>query len=197
MKIRMLNGGHQIIADLGELLSVETISGTMQHPAIRAAFEKIEREEIMPHIAAVEGFTPEQYLALLLNRFGNPMIVDTTRRVAFDGSSRHPGFVLGSVRDGLKAGTPVEGLALIEAAWARMCAGTRDDGSVIEPNDPFWGALCAEAQKAKSDPRSWLEQRQTYGDLADDPHFADAFAKWLALFWAVGTQSTLELYLNR
>lgn len=196
MKIRMLNGGHQVISDLGELLSVETISGTMEHAGICAVFEKIEREEILPHIAAVPGFTPEAYIDLLVARFSNPMIVDTTRRVAFDGSSRHPGFVLGSVRDGLAAGTPVEGLALIEAAWARMCAGTREDGSTIEPNDPFWDALTAVAQQAKDDPGAWLEQRQTYGDLADQPRFAAAFDKWLRMIWAEGTEAAMAAYLN-
>jgi mannitol 2-dehydrogenase len=196
MKIRMLNGGHQVISDLGELLSVETISGTMEHAGIRAVFDKIEREEIMPHIKPVPGFTPEEYIDLLLGRFGNPMIVDTTRRVAFDGSSRHPGFVLGSVRDGLKAGTPVEGLALVEAAWARMCSGTREDGSTIEPNDPFWDALQTVAKKAKDDPKAWLEQRQTYGDLADQPRFAEAFEKWLRLIWAEGTAAAMDAYLK-
>lgn len=195
MKIRMLNGGHQVISDLGELLSVESISGTMEHEAIRAVFEKVEREEIMPHIEAVPGFTPAEYLDLLLRRFGNPMIVDTTRRVAFDGSSRHPGFVLGSVRDGLAAGTPVEGLALVEAAWARMCHGTREDGSTIAPNDPFWADLEAVAHKAKDDPRAWLEMRQTYGDLADEPRFAEAFEKWLRQIWNQGTAAAMDAYL--
>lgn len=197
MKIRMLNGGHQIIADLGELLSVDTISGTMKHPGIRAVFEKIEREEIMPHIRAVPGFTPSDYINLLLRRFGNPMIVDTTRRVAFDGSSRHPGFLLGSVRDGLAAGTPVEGLAFIEAAWARMCAGTRDDGSVIEPNDPFWDDLQAAALRAKEAPEAWLEMRRIYGTLADAPRFATSFVHWLQLFWQQGTEAAMRAYLGQ
>jgi len=196
MKIRMLNGGHQIISDLGELLSVETISDTMAHDGIRAVFDKIERDEIMPHIATVPGFTPEEYIDLLLARFGNPMIIDTTRRVAFDGSSRHPGFVLGSVRDGLAAGTAVEGLALVEAAWARMCYGTREDGSVIEPNDPFWDDLQTVAKQARDDPRAWLEQRQTYGDLADQPRFADAFERWLNMIWAEGTAAAMDAYLK-
>lgn len=196
MKIRMLNGGHQVISDLGELLAVETISGAMEHGGIRAVFEKVEREEIMPHIHAVPGFTPAEYLDLLLSRFGNPMIIDTTRRVAFDGSSRHPGFVLGSVRDGLIAGTPVDGLALVEAAWARMCAGRREDGSTIAPNDPFWSDLEGLAQKARQDPRIWLGQRQIYGDLAREPRFCDAFEKWLRLIWGRGTVAAMAAYLD-
>ncbi|WP_372803095.1 mannitol dehydrogenase family protein, partial [Paracoccus seriniphilus] len=40
MKIRILNGGHQLIADAGEILSVEFISGCMNHPLIGAYFRK-------------------------------------------------------------------------------------------------------------------------------------------------------------
>ncbi|MCB1358045.1 MAG: mannitol dehydrogenase family protein [Maritimibacter sp.] len=196
MKIRMLNGGHQVISNLGELLSVESIAGTMEHAGIRAVFEKIEREEILPHIKTVPGFTPGEYIDLLLGRFGNPMIVDTTRRVAFDGSSRHPGFVHGSIRDGLAAGTPIEGLALVEAAWARMCYGTREDGSAIAANDPFWDSLNRVAHAAKDDPRAWLAQHQTYGDLAEAPRFAEAFDRWLRMIWAEGTAAAMAAYLQ-
>ncbi len=196
MKIRMLNGGHQILSNLGELLSVETISEAMEHPLIRAAFEKIEREEILPHIRPVPGFTPTDYIDLLLGRFGNPRIIDTTRRVAFDGSSRHPGFILPSLRDGLAAGTPIDGLALVEAAWARMCYGTREDGSAIGENDPFWADLTTVARAARDDPRRWIEQRQTYGDLADDPRFAEVFEAWLNMIWRDGTEAAITAYCN-
>ncbi|WP_068113902.1 mannitol dehydrogenase family protein [Tropicimonas marinistellae] len=197
MKIRMLNGGHQVIADLGELLSIETISGTMEHAGIRAVFEKVEREEIMPHVKPVPGYTPAEYLELLISRFGNPMIVDTTRRVAFDGSSRHPGFLLGSVRDGLAAGTATDGLAFISAAWARYCAGTRPDGSTIAPNDPFWSELQPRALKAKEDPGVWLAMQQTYGELAEVPAFSDAFSRWLQMIWNEGVEAAMDTYLGR
>jgi mannitol 2-dehydrogenase len=196
MKIRMLNGGHQVISNLGELLSVPTISGTMQHEGIRAVFEKVLRDEVMPHVAPVPGCTPDEYLALLLRRFGNPLIADTTRRVAFDGSSRHPGFVLGSVRDGLASGAPVEGLALVEAAWARMCLGVREDGTVIEPNDPHWDALTAAAAAARERPRAWLEMRGVYGDLIDAPRFADAFERWFLMIRDRGTATAMASYLS-
>ena len=78
---------------------------------------------------------------------------------------------------------PIDGLALVEAAWARMCEGTREDGSAIAPNDPFWGDLQAAATPAKADPMLWLEQRQYFGDLADQPRFATAFSRWLRVIW--------------
>ncbi|MFD1342302.1 mannitol dehydrogenase family protein [Litorisediminicola beolgyonensis] len=194
MKIRMLNGGHQIIANPGEILGIETISGCMAHEGIRAFFRKIEAEEIAPHVAAVPGRTPEEYLDLIDRRFSNPEIRDTTRRVAFDGSSRHPGFLLPTIREALKANTPVEGFALSQALWARMCAGTREDGSTIEPNDPIWGQLNAAALEARERPAAWLEQRGIYGDLGSHSAFADAFARWLTDLYAEGTEATLARY---
>ena len=134
MKIRLLNGGHQIIANLGEVLGIYTISECMAHPLINAVFRKIAECEIAPHVKSVPGIDPFAYIDLIQTHFANPRIVDTTRRVAFDGSSRNPGFVIPSIKDGLNAGTPIVGLALVEAAWARMCAGTRENGSSIAPN---------------------------------------------------------------
>lgn len=122
--------------------------------------------------------------------------MDTVRRVAFDGSSRQTGFVLPTLRDALKNNAPIEGLALSQALWARMCEGTREDGSKIEPNDPLWNQLNAAAKAAKSNPRAWLEQRDLYGDLADNTTLQTSFAHWLNLIWAKGTKAALKSYLN-
>ncbi len=194
MKIRILNAGHQVIVNSAEILGIETISATMAHPRIGALFRKVEMEEIVPHVKPVPGMTPEQYVDLIERRFSNPAIVDTVRRVAFDGSSRHTGMVLPVVRDGLASGASVEGLALVEASWARMCAGTREDGTTIAPNDPFWDDLVAAATAARNDPRAWLEMRNNYGDLADQPRFAEPFGKWLTMIWADGIEAAIDAY---
>lgn len=194
MKIRLLNAGHQVIANPGEVLGVETIAGCMADISINALFRKLEMEEIAPHVTPVPGMTPEAYVDLVAYRFSNPEIVDTTRRVAFDGSSRHPGFLHPIIRDALAKGTSIEGLALVEAIWARMCAGTREDGSVIEPNDPFWGDLTVCAKAAKDRPAAWLEQEHLYGDLADNAVFSAAFTKWLTLIWAEGVRAAIGQY---
>ncbi|WP_299935043.1 mannitol dehydrogenase family protein [uncultured Pelagimonas sp.] len=194
MKIRILNAGHQVIANVGETLGIETIAECMAHPSIVGFFGKVQRSEIAPTVAPVPGKTPAEYVDLIEDRFSNPRIVDTTRRVAFDGSARHPGFVLPILRDQLAAGRSVEGLALVEALWARMCAGTREDGSVIEANDPNWDELTQVALAAKTRPLAWLEQSNIYGDLSQAAPFSDAFCKWLALIWAQGCVAALNEY---
>jgi mannitol 2-dehydrogenase len=192
MKLRILNAGHQLLANAGELLSVETISGCMDHPAIRGFFNKVQHTEIAPQVAPVPDMTPSAYIDLIETRFANPAIVDTTRRVAFDGASRHAGFLHPMIHERLASGDDISGLALAEALWARMCIGMRDDGSVIEPNDPFWDQLTKAAHEAVSDPSVWLAQRQFYGDLGDNTVFADAFAEWLTLLHDKGTDAVLR-----
>ena len=195
MKLRLLNAGHQIIATPGELLSVDTIAGTMAHPLIAKLFRKIEMEEIVPHVSAVPGMAAPAYVDLIERRFANPEIHDTTRRVAFDGGSRHTGFLHPILRDALAADTPMDGLVLVEALWARMCEGTREDGTAIEPNDPPWETLTAAAQAAKSTPQVWIDQVQFYGTLGQNTLFAARFDHWLNMIWQDGTEATLRSYL--
>lgn len=194
MKLRILNAGHQILANAGELLSATTIADCMANPLISAFFHKVETEEIAPFVGPVPGMTPQQYIELIGRRFANPAIVDTTRRVAFDGSSRHVGFLLPILQDALSAGAPVEGLALAEALWARMCQGTREDGSVIEPNDPLWDSLSVSARLARETPRTWIAQKHLYGELGSQERFAAAFERWLTMLWEHGTESALARY---
>ncbi|MGI1664198.1 mannitol dehydrogenase family protein [Palleronia sp. KMU-117] len=197
MKIRILNGGHQVLANAGELLSCGTIADCMADPDIRAFFHKVQQDEIVPYVAPVPGMTPGAYAELIERRFSNPSIHDTARRVAFDGSSRHTGFILPILRDALAAGGQVEGLALTEALWSRMCAGLREDGTTIAPNDPSWESLQAAARKARTRPRAWLEQGHIYGDLAQDTRFAEAFEGCLSHIWASGTRATLRAFAKR
>lgn len=197
MKIRILNAGHQVLANVGELLSVETIAECMALPHISEFFDKVEREEIVPYVSQVPGMTPMQYVSLIAQRFSNPEIRDTTRRVAFDGSSRHPGFILPIIHDALEQGGSFEGLALVEAFWAHMCAGVRDDGTRISDNDPDWTELSAVARVSAQRPAAWLEQQHIYGTLGDNPEFSEAFCRWLQFIGSKGSLAALEAYVGQ
>ncbi|MEP1698311.1 MAG: mannitol dehydrogenase family protein, partial [Paracoccaceae bacterium] len=192
----ILNGGHQLIANAGEVLSVESISGCMNNTLISDFFRKVVRDEIAPQVDAVPGMTPEAYVELIDSRFSNLEIIDTVRRVAFDGSSRQTGFVLPTLRDALAKEDAMDGLALSQAIWARMCEGTREDGTTIEPNDPIWASLNAAAKAAKSDPQAWLNQRDLYGDLAEDEALKARFHHWLPMIYSKGLEVAIYSYLQ-
>ena len=194
-KIRILNGGHQIVANAAELLGIETIRDAMKSHLIRGFLEKIEQTEILPHVSPVPGLTPQDYFKLICGRFANPSIQDTIRRVAFDGSSRHTVFLVPSIQDGVSKNISTNGLALVEALWARMCEGSREDGSVIEANDPLWAKLNKIAIEAKGNPILWLEQKEIYGSLSESSLFVESFTFWLNELYLNGVQKSIQKYL--
>jgi mannitol 2-dehydrogenase len=196
MKIRILNGGHATIAYPGGLLDIEYVHEAMAHPLIRGFLDKVETEEIIPYIPPVPGTDIPAYYRLIVERFSNPEVMDTERRLCLDGSNRQPKFIIPSVRDALAAGGKVDGLALVSALWCRYCYGTTDSGTEIAPNDPNWDFLQAQAKAAKDDPVVWLQMKPIYGDLNQDPRFVAAFTKALNSLWENGTAKTLTAFLS-
>lgn len=196
MKLRILNGGHATIAYPGGLMDIEFVHEAMADPLIRGFLCRVEREDIMPTVPPVPGTDINAYLDLILQRFSNPEVADTERRLCFDGSNRQPKFIVPAARDALAAGGSINGLALVSALWARYCYGETDSGAVIPANDPDWDALQTLAIAAKSDPAVWLSQDRVYGDTARDPRFVAAFVHWLTMLWSEGTKATLGSYLR-
>lgn len=196
MKIRILNGGHAVIAYPAGLMDIHFVHEAMEDDLVRGFLEKVETDEIIPAVPPVPNTDLQAYFQKVKERCANPKIGDTIRRLCLDGSNRQPKFIVPTIADRLKAGKSVEGLALESALWCRYCAGTTDSGTVIEPNDPNWDHLTAVAKQAKDDPAAWLAMADIYGDTGKNPAFADAFARWLNMLWDKGTKVTLQTYIG-
>lgn len=196
MKIRMLNGGHALIAYPSALMGLTYAHEAMADPLVSSFFDKVERDEVYQVVEPVPGATQEDYHALLRARFANPRIEDTIARLCFDGSNRQPKFIVPSAIDNRASGRDVPGLALGTALWARYCFGVDDAGRQIAPNDPDWDRLHDLARRAKDEPDLWLGMRDIYGPLADDSHFRAAFAAALTALHEKGTAQVLRDYLG-
>lgn len=195
MKIRILNGGHATIAYPAALLDIHFVHDAMNNRLVSDFLAKVENDEIIPVVPPVPDTDLDDYFALCQRRFANPKIGDTTRRLALDGSNRQPKFIIPSALDRVSAGNSVNGLALVSALWCRYCHGTTESGAVIEPNDPSWDRLTAQAKLAKDDPKAWLAMTDIYGDLARNQTFIAAFSHALTSLWSIGTRATLQRYL--
>ena len=195
MKIRILNGGHAIIAYPGGLKGTEYVHEAMADPTIRAFLDKIETTEILPIVAPVPGQDLNAYKAKIIERFSNPEIADTERRLCLDGSNRQPKFIIPSIRDNIAKSVMPAGLILASAMWCRYCYGVDETGAEIAPNDPNWDNLQAVAKKAKDDPAAWTSMRVIYGDLADNAAFVAAFTETLNHLWANGAEAAMKRYL--
>jgi mannitol 2-dehydrogenase len=196
MKIRILNGGHAIIAYPAALLDIHFVHEAMAEPLVSGFLDKVAREEIIPIVPPVPDTDLDHYYRQIVSRFANPRIGDTVQRLCLDGSNRQPKFILPSVADRLAEGGSIAGLALVSALWARYCYGETESGAAIAPNDPDWERLQAQARRARERPAAWLEMTDLFGELANDPAYVAAFTEALGALWRDGTRATVGAYLG-
>ena len=196
MKIRILNGGHAVIAYPAGILGIEFAHEAMADPQISAFLEKIGKTEILPVVTPPPGVDLEAYRRRVAERFANPRIADTVRRLCLDGSNRQPKFIVPTIADHLARGRAPRGLALASALWCRYCSGETETGAVVAPNDPDWSALKARAGAARENPQIWLDMDSVYGPVGRDPAFAKLFAEALDALWREGVRATLARHLS-
>lgn len=196
MKLRILNGGHAIIAYPGGLMDIEFVHEAMADPLISGFLDKVESEEILPIVPPVPDTNLPAYHAKIVERFSNPEVADTERRLCFDGSNRQPKFIVPSLRDNLAQRHLPRGLILESALWCRYCMGTTDAGQVIAPNDPNWDRLSSIANSATADPALWLGMEDIYGEVGRDPAVIASFAGFLRDLIARGTRAVLADFLR-
>ncbi|MFK7879542.1 mannitol dehydrogenase family protein [Roseobacter sp.] len=196
MKIRILNGGHAILAYPAALMGIEFVHDAIKTPVILGFLRKVLADDVLHLVPDVTGFTPMQYMDMICRRFENPGVADQITRLCHDGSNRQPKFTIPSVRDNVEQGHNPVGLALASALWCRYCGGRTDDGAEISANDPNWSALHPVALAAQSDPTVWLRQDTIYGTLATNDRFCVVFASCLASLQSVGVEATLGRYLS-
>lgn len=195
LKIRVLNGGHALIAYPAALLGLEFAHEAMAHPLIRGFLDKVERREVIPTVPPVPDTDTAAYYDTVVKRFSNPAIGDTIERLCHDGSNRQPKFIVPTLGERLADGETIDGLALGCAFWCRYCAGTDDRGNPFAPNDAAHETLKEVALAARERPAAWLEQADIYGDLGANPVFVDAFATALTAIWIEGSEAVLTRFI--
>jgi mannitol 2-dehydrogenase len=195
MKIRILNGGHALIAYISGLMDIHYVHEAMQNPLIKAYLKKVTDDEIRPTVHPVPGTELVAYQKLIERRFANPKIADTVRRLCLDGSNRQPKFIVPPIADRLKAKKSINGLALESALWCRYCFGKTDSGKVIEANDPNWDMLMTRSKIAKDNPQAWLDMGDIYGDVGQHSEMQKCFAHYLNAIWKEGAEKVVRAYL--
>jgi D-arabinitol 4-dehydrogenase len=115
-KIRLLNATHSCIAWAGTLRGHSYIHEGTVDSAIRAmAYNYVTRDAI-PALGA-SPIDLSSYRDSVLERFSNPAICDTNQRVAMDGFSKIPGFILPTISERLAANQSISSVAMLPALF--------------------------------------------------------------------------------
>ena len=193
MKLRMLNGAHSSLAYLGYLAGHETVAQASGDPVLARFLEGLWAE-IIPTVPAPQGVALQDYAKALLVRFQNPAIRHRTWQIAMDGSQKLPQRLLGTIRDRLKAGAPIEHLALGVAAWMAYVSGIDEKGAAIDVRDPLAGEFQrrseAAGRNAQALSESLLGIEAIFGpDLPREERFTKAVAAHLAALFDEGAKA--------
>ena len=190
MKLRLLNAGHQVLAQTGRLAGFEYVHEACADPSFRRLLEGYLDEEATPTLAPVPGIDLARYKAEVVRRFASPAIADTLARICTDASDRIPQFLLPVLRANLASGGDIRRSVAVLAAWAGSAHGVDDSGRPIELVDGRAGASVSRARSA--DPLQFVADRELFGDLADDRRFAGAYLESARSFRERGSRATVE-----
>ena len=195
MKIRVLNGGHQVLCYFGFLSGFTYVHEAALDPAIGGIMDAYMRTEALPTLQPISGVDFTEYVASTVWRFKNPAIKDTLARICSFTSDRIPKFLLPVVRDQLRTGGRIELSAGAVASWARYAEGIDEAGKPIDIIDQLADELIPLARSQRDDPLAFLANREIFGDLVDDERFSSAYLVALESLLTQGAHETTRRLL--
>jgi mannitol 2-dehydrogenase len=192
MKLRLLNASHQALCYLGYLSGYRYVHEVCSDPLFTSFLLAYMDREATPTLPPVPGVDLDAYKHTLIERFANPEVRDTLARICAGSSDRIPKWLLPVVRQQLATGGEIHRAALVVASWARYAEGTDEQGEPIQVVDRLRDPLMAAAGRQREDPTAFLQDRDLFGDLADDPRFVAAYTAALDSLHRRGARATLE-----
>ena len=192
MKLRLLNASHQALTYFGYLAGYRYAHEVCQDPLFVDFLLGYMREEGSPTLAPVPGVDLEAYRLTLIERFANPEIKDTLARLCAESSDRIPKWLVPVIHHQLAHGGEIRRSAAVVASWARYAEGIDEQGDPIEIVDRLKDTLTAIAAENRTRPSAFIDNRELFGDLADNPRFHDAYVQTLNSLHKHGARVTLE-----
>ena len=193
MKLQLLNAGHSLLGFSAHLFEIELVHDGMADPDVLAFVEAYLNREAKTSLHPVEGMDFDAYIESLLERFANPQVRDQILRLAMDGTSRIPKFVLPTLRTHLANGGPTELAALFLATWCQALLGKSDAGNDIELGpDPMLEQAQAAAQASVDNPAAFLDLEPTFDGIRDNADFVAEFVAALTAVRTNGLRPTLQ-----
>ena len=192
MKLRLLNASHQALTYFGYLAGYRYAHEVCQDPLFVDFLLDYMNLEATPTLRPVPGVDLDAYKRTLIERFANPEIKDTLARLCAESSDRIPKWLLPVIREQLAHDGDIRRSAAVVASWARYAEGADEQGRPIEIVDRLRDSLIAIARDNRQRPTAFIENRQLFGDLADDERFRRAYLDALERLHAQGARATVE-----
>lgn len=172
-KIRILNASHTCVAWAGTLVGYRYIHEGTRDPAIRRIAREYVTNDAIPCLSTPERPSPidlAAYRDVVLERFGNPAIQDSSQRVAMDGYSKIPGFIVPTVRERLEKNASIASVSMLPALFLAFLQRWHRNELPYTYHDQAMDPGAAHAICAASDPvEAFCGDAVLWGPTAGDP----------------------------
>ena len=192
MKLRLLNASHQALCYFGYLAGYRLVHDVARDPAFAKFLLTYMEKEAEPTLEPVPGIDLREYQHQLIDRFSNAQVKDTVARLCAESSDRIPKWLLPVIRHNLDSGGDIILSTAVVASWARYDEGVDEQGEPIEIVDRLRDKLTAAAQQQRSEPLAFIQDREVFGDLADNERFVSAYTSVLSSLHSRGAKATLD-----
>lgn len=177
-KIRILNATHSCVAWAGTLKGLDFIHEDMAVPEIRRMAFDYVTDDVIACLDTAEHPSPidlAAYRDVVLDRFGNPYVRDTNARVAMDGFSKLPGFIVPTLRECLERGATAAATAILPALFFEVLGRWHRGELNYTYQDGVMDVAAAHALFDADDPLlAFCSDRLLWGSLAEQPTLIDA-----------------------
>ena len=184
MKIRLLNAGHSVLGIPGALHGHATINACMEDEVFATFMRQFMDKEVTPILDAVEGIDLEKYKDSLEERFSNPNIKDSVRRICAESAAKLPKFLVPTLQENLAKGGSIEFATLILVAWCYYSdKGINENKEPIEITDEMKNELHQAAKETQKDSLSFLRRSEFFGDLIENERFTKKYIEMVQLIY--------------
>ena len=193
MKLRLLNGSHQLLAYAGLLLGYQYVHEAITDPLLRSLASAYMSRVARPTLGDVPGIDLSAYEQQIVDRLENTAIADTLQRVATDGSDRVSRFLVPVVQDLISLSMPLDIAAFALATFAVVCAAP---GLREAIPDRQRDRLDIAVGHLPSDPGAILDDPVLFGSVGESGGFRASFESYCSSIYASGVRSAGELALR-
>ncbi|MBW8173907.1 mannitol dehydrogenase family protein [Ornithinimicrobium sp. Arc0846-15] len=192
MKLRLLNVSHQAMSYVGFLSGYTYAHEVCQDPLFVKFLSGYMANEGIPTLPVVPDTDLTAYREKLIERFANPNVRDTLKRLCAESSDRIPKWLIPVINENLASGGQITHSAMIVASWARYAEGVDEHGEPIEVVDRIKDRVMAAAAKQKEDPLAFLRAPDLFGNLVENERFTTEYTAALASLHELGARASVE-----
>ncbi|MGB7196444.1 MAG: D-arabinitol 4-dehydrogenase [Collimonas pratensis] len=165
-KIRILNATHSCVAWAGTLVGLDYIDQDCARPDIRKMAFDYVTQDVIPCLTP-SPLSLENYRDTVLERFSNPDIQDSNQRVAADGFSKIPGFIVPTLQECIARGVVPHATLVLPALFFLFLQRWAKGELPYAYQDGVFDAAATRTMLAGADPlRAYCADTALWGTLA-------------------------------